>query len=326
MIANAKSLRKKMLQDRLKCLEDDINTVNEKISQTIDEVQCNQLKRHFESLFKDYEDVETQIKQLAPSDISYGTRYNNWEEHLCKINFSHANNILKWTSEKVFTEQGGAVFFLLQNYSSMGGKWCVEKIKSALADQGSWSPKTVGFTSRDIVTEEEFLRRLGSCFGIKEQSTTAIINKIYNSLHTGSTVFIEINIFSINTATNFLEWIINNFWIPLINKLPEISAKKPFIKFVMILTVEDANIRDCLPPSVISKNTEFNSRKLFEVELSNWTQGEIWKWLCSFSGLANSGIQGEDIKRMTENVYKITQGRPLDVYHQLMHELDQAFR
>lgn len=328
MSVDAVSTQKKVLQERYDAIEADFISVNKQIPQTRDAADRNRLQRNSDDLFNQMTELEAQLKS---SGINYNERYKKWEENLPEINFSQANRIFSNIFDKFFVE-GGAAFFLLQNSRSMGGKWCVEKIKAHLKYKGGvWSPREVGFLSWEQPNQFEFIIRLGASFGIKvdsnnlEQSTKTIIDKIYESLQINSTIFIEIKIFSIDNQPIFLDWVINNFWISLISKLLEIRDDLPLVKFIAVMTVETPIPSDCLPPLILAEK-EFQSQSFFEIELCNWTEIEIKNWLYKFSGLVDHGRQREEIERMARAFYQESQqGRPIDVYSLLTGELTRVF-
>lgn len=324
--------KKKMLQDRYNALEADYISVNQQILQTRDKADRNQLQRQADDLFEQMIGVETQLKQCQSSDRTYNDYYKNWEEHLPQINYSQASQLFNRIFDH-FGEKGGAVFFLLQNCHPMGGKWCMEKIKVALKDKGVWSPRAVGFSSWEQPNPTDFIQRLGTSFNLEdntspiEVATQRLIDKIYNSLQIDSTVFLEIRLFSLDNQSDFLAWLIPQFWVPLISRLRLIRQELPLVKFVAVMVVETKIPQTCRSSDLFCQGGKLSPQKIIELKLGNWTEKEIRNWLYRYSGLAtpNVGRTPREIEQMSRVVYQMSQGRPIDVYSILMNELTRVF-
>ena len=324
--------KKKMLQDRYNTLEADYISVNQQILQTRDKADRNQLQRKADDLFEQMTGVEAQLKQCQSSDITYNDYYKNWEKHLPQINYSQASKLFNRIFDH-FGEKGGAVFFLLQNCHPMGGKWCMEKIKASLKDKGVWSPRAVGFAAWEQPNPTDFIQRLGASFNLEdntspvEVATQRLIDKIYNSLQIDSTVFLEIRLFSLDSKSDFLAWLITQFWVPLIRRLPLIRQDLPLVKFVTVMVVEMQINQTCRSPDLFCQGGKLSSKKIIELKLGNWTEKEIRTWLYRYSGLEtpNIGRTPREIEQMSRMVYQASQGRPIDVYSYLMNELTLVF-
>ncbi|EDX76075.1 hypothetical protein MC7420_5509 [Coleofasciculus chthonoplastes PCC 7420] len=329
---NALSTKKKILQDKYNALEADYISVNQQIIQTRDKADRNQLQRQADDLFEQMERVESQLNQCQSSNTTYNDYYKNWEKHLPKINYSQASQLFNRIFDH-FGEKGGAVFFLLQNCHPMGGKWCMEKIKASLKDKGVWSPRAVGFAAWEQPNPTDFIQRLGTSFNLEdntssvEVATQRLIDKIYNSLQIDSTVFLEIRLFSLDSQSDFLTWLIPQFWIPLISRLRLIRQDLPLVKFVTVMVVETEIPQTCRTPALFCQGGKLSPKKIIELKLGNWTEKEIRTWLYRYSGLAtpNVGRTPREIEQMSRVVYQMSQGRPIDVYSILMNELTRVF-
>jgi hypothetical protein len=332
MQVDALNTRRILLQERFQALEADYVGVNQQIIQTRDAAERNRLQRQADDLFEQMTAVETQVKQLESTDVSYNEYYKNWEDCLPEIDFRQASRIFSYIFDR-FDERGGAVFFLLQNCRPMGGKWCVEKLKSSLRNKGVWSPRPVGFSAWEQPNSTDFIRRLGASFNLEEstasagQSTQTLIDKIYESLQIDSTVFFELRVFSLDNQSQFLDWLIQQFWIPLIVRLPTIRQKLPLVKFVAVMVVETEIPKSCLSPSLFCEKGKFNSKRIIELKLHNWTEKEIRNWLYRYSGLTapHVGRTQLEIERMARAVYQFSQGKPLEVHSAIMEELTRVF-
>jgi len=324
--------KKKMLQDRYNALEADYISVNQQILQTRDKADRNQLQRQADDLFEQMIGAEAQLNQCQSSNTTYNDYYKNWEKHLPQINYSQASQLFNRIFDH-FGEKGGAVFFLLQNCHPMGGKWCMEKIKASLKDKGVWSPRAVGFAAWEQPNPTDFIQRLGTSFNLEDNTssvkvaTQRLIDKIYNSLQIDSTVFLEIRLFSLDSQSEFLAWLIPQFWVPLIKRLPLIRQELPLVKFVTVMVVETKIPQTCRYPDLFCQGRKLSPKKIIELKLGNWTEPEIRTWLYRYSGLAtpNLGRTPREIEQMSRAVYQVSQGRPIDVYSYLMNELTRVF-
>ncbi|MEQ9355467.1 hypothetical protein [Coleofasciculus chthonoplastes] len=329
---NALSTKKKMLQAQLDALIVDYESVYQQLSHTRDKADRNQLQRKADDLFEQMERVEAQLNQCQSSHTTYNDYYKNWEEHLPQINYSQASKLFNRIFDH-FGEKGGAVFFLLQNCHPMGGKWCMEKIKASLKDKGVWSPRAVGFAAWEKPNPTDFIQRLGTSFNLEdntssvEVATQRLIDKIYNYLQIDSTVFLEIRLFSLDSKSDFLAWLIHQFWVPLISRLRLIRQELPLVKFVAVMVVETEMPQTCRSPDLFCQGGKLSPQKIIELKLGNWTEKEIRTWLYRYSGLATPhvGRTPREIEQMSRMVYQVSQGRPIDVYSYLMNELTRIF-
>jgi hypothetical protein len=314
-------------------LEKQIGIAYEQLSSVTDDVDYERLDRKIEILNERLSKAEHQLskaKRLSGQGSSHRYCYNSWEEHFPKINFSQASRICDSIFNR-FEDRGGAVFFLLQNCHPMGGKWCVNKIKASLTEKGILSSREVGFSAWEQPNQTDFIRRLGASLGIEvntarlEQATQAIISKIHESVQEDIIILIEIKIFSIDTENDFLGWLINQFWVPLIRQLPAINQNNDLpVKFIAVMTAETTIPTNETSTYLFCERGKFNSQKIIELELHNWTEREIKKWLFRFSGLDTQRMERE-IKHMARAIYQGTQGRPIEVHSVLMEELTKVF-
>lgn len=138
-------------------------------------------------------------------------------------------------------------------------------------------------------------------------------------------MFIQIDIYDLSSQDTFLDWFVQRFWCKLLGRLPEISQKHPLIRFVAVLSVRGSIPKDFLLSDLCCKSNKFDSKKILELPLKKWTEQEINNWLLNFSGLTatNIGVSPEEIKRMAENIHRVTEGQPRDVYNELMEEMSK---
>ena len=294
-----------------------------------DKVSCQKtidgLEREIKKLESELE-LELESERLKSSAKSYNEAFKKWEENFYKINFKQAGKILGDILSR-FEDKEGAVFFLLQNSQTMGGKWCINKLEKFLQGEGVWNrPYRVGFSSWEQPSPEDFLKRLGGELGVEEPSAQTIIDKIFKSLQSGSIVFLELTLFTASTDDNLLDWFFKYFWVPLVAKLSDVCQEHPLVKFVAVVAVNDSVSENCLAPELYCTEQSFSSNKVLNLPLQEWTEAEIKTWLLRYSELnaPNVGRTPQEMGKMAKSVYRVTKGVPLEVYSVLMEELTKV--
>ncbi|MFB2934941.1 hypothetical protein ACE1B6_06650 [Aerosakkonemataceae cyanobacterium BLCC-F154] len=277
--------------------------------------------------------LKAEIKRLREleigSDRLYRNYCNTWEEKIPKIDFSKANAIVDHIFKKIKNQEGAALF-VLQNSRSMGGDWCITNIKSQLQNIGIlYSPGKYEFLAHQQANQIDFLNFLAQKFkyepytGAPSRFIDELIEKICSSLCSGNILFIQVDIYSLDSQNQFLSWFLKEFWCPLVRQLPEISQQHRLVRFVAVLSVGDLIEKDCLPDVLYCKKTKFDREKFLELPLQKWEQKHIEDWLFSFSELTSPPIRctSTQIEEMARRIHKVTKGEPNQVYNQLMDQM-----
>ena len=329
---NEKRIRKK--KEHLKVLLQQWELASNQLIATLNQSEKPSIQKTIDDLEKEIDELDNKIKKLQLSsfqgdtDKVYSNHSRNWEEKFPKIDFKNTNKILKSTLDK-FEDQEGAALFLLQNSRSMGGHWCIKNIKSQLQGIGKWySPCEFEFLSHQEANPSDFLNYLAQKFAVQPCDqiptyTERIINNICESLCNGNILFIQIDIYDLNSQDTFLDWFVQQFWCTLLRRLPEISKKHPSIRFVAVLSIRGSIPKDFLLSDLCCKNYNFDSKKFLELPLKKWTNEEIKNWLFKFSGLTAIGVTLQEIERMAENIHRVTKGKPDEVYKELMEAMSK---
>lgn len=321
-------------------LYEKLNSAYGQLVKTLNEADKPSIQQTINGLESEIKQLEDDIEKLklvssrTENDEIYRKCLRHWEDQLPKIDFEKANRVLKSILGEIEKKEGAALF-LLQNSRSMGGNWCIKNIKFKLQDMGMWYPPCeFEFLSYQQANPIDFLNFLAHKFSVQPcleeipTYTDEIINKICDSLSSGNIFFIQVDIYKLNCQDQFLDWFVHQFWCTLLERLPGLSQKHPLIRFVAVLSVRGSIPKDYLQPYLCCKKQNFDSKKILELPLQKWSHLEIKNWLFNFSGLTASHIgrtplKRLDIEQMAQTIFQITQGKPSEVYSELMEAMSK---
>jgi hypothetical protein len=299
------------------------------------------LQKQADELLKDYGEQQSELEQVteALAQQEHGQVgklssrqppnhiYLHWEEHLCRIDFAKVSRLIP---EIIRDEpQGAAAVFLLHDSYRMCGGLCLRHITKYLADLSAEPLRhiEVGFSEYETPSAREFLRRIGKYKEISSEAdlntlATAIIDKICSSLSSAGIVLIELKIReSLEVYEEFVVWFLCSFWEPLVNRLPQITAERRYIKLIALI-----HVRNLVPKKALSLYRctikEFQGTKLLDLPLEKWELRDISAWLFKYSGLAHQGSARttEQIEKAAMVIYKNAKW-PNDVYNQIREML-----
>lgn len=219
----------------------------------------------------------------------------------------------------------------------MGGRWCTQKIRYQITSNlGILSPPCeIGFPNYQKADSVEFLNRMAERFTVDvrpnrgniQVCVQALIDSIVHSLIGGHTFLIEVDLYALTPQDDFLEWFVNDFWIPLISRLPTVAAQKRMVRLMAILSVAGYVPEPCLPQHICCEGAAISDGKILNLPLQSWTELEICDWLFNFSGLTAqlSRLPGLDIERMAKNIHAVTAGEPNKVHDALLTTMTKIF-
>jgi len=307
---------------------DDLNT-------NLDQSQRPVIEERIRQVAAKIKEVEEEIRalKLASADESqvlqsqvYRESFNSWEDNLHRIDFSKVNKSLRSIYDRLDGKSGSALF-LLQNSNAMGGKWGIKAIRDRLQDLGKdwYPPLEYAFPLHRSIHQADFLSEVAQKFnyqmsGDTEQKIiTDLIEKIYGALYGGQVFLIQIEIPQLDAKSTFLDWFVNQFWCPLVRRLPTVSQTSPLVKIFAVVTVRGSVNKTCLSDELICPNRQFDGEKILNLPLQKWTEADICNWLVSFSGLMSPaiGMTKPEVENMARSIYQVSEGRPSDVYHEL---------
>jgi len=301
-------------------------------SKSMSDVDKISIDLSIDQISDEIKSTQSEIRKLKISQQGTSVRHRHiaqvWDEHLHKINYSRVNTLIRPIFDDLRQQEGSALF-LLRKSRSMGGRWCRQKVKAQI-DQELGSrlmPCEVGFTHHQSATSVEFLSSLAQRFAIDAESSLGDVNyftkkltaHIVDSLVSGDILFLEIDICTLDSQANFLEWFVQHFWDGLTGLLPVVSLQKRKIRLIALISVRGSIPRKCLPSAICCKKSNFSGSKILELPLQKWSEKEICNWLFDFSGLTNMNnpLADNEIVHMAKSIYAQTDGIPKDVYDEL---------
>lgn len=267
-------------------------------------------------VWEEIQQVDKELSLLQAATVE-GRRRADWREHLPKINFKEAVEI---TQELILgCDSRCGALFLLPNSLSMGGEWCVARIRDMLGDwTQDFKHYPIEFTYRSQLDEESILSHIAHYLDVEprpddlDEYSRSIIRKICGSVQSGSIVFIELRGWELfYHMPDILRWFVDSFWVPLVRELPAIALESARVKFV-VMVVSDLPVGE-LPPAYTCGRHEFDNEKVLELPLQKWSRDEIKEWLQYFSGW-----KAQDIEELAGTIYaSSSRGLPALVYKAL---------
>jgi hypothetical protein len=322
-------IRAEGLNKLIAARSEDYEKLIDQITRTNNDADRNRLNREAESILEEIENRERELKKLNLSGGNYRQSSSHWEDNLYRINFSSVKTQLRNICQQI-EDQEGAALFLLKNSQAMGGKWSLKLIEQSLQALGTWYPPLeFGFLQHQIANPADFLSAVAKRFDAQisenseTQTVTELIRKIYGALPAGHVFLIQIEIPYLDAKSTFLNWFIRQFWCPLVRELPVVSTISPQVKVFAVLKVRGTVDDACLQENLCCPQEQFDCERALELLLQPWTEVEIRNWLVQHSGLMSLaiGLTRPEVERIARTIYQVSQGRPIDVYHELMNTM-----
>jgi inactive STAND/Effector-associated domain 9 len=326
-------------QKRLNLLIKQYESACRKLNKNNNDYEAPKIEEAIKDLENEIENIQKEINFLSDKSILNDENRQSmekrdlskkWEDDLHKIDFSKASKSLDTICSNVENQEGAALFFL-HDTNTMGGKWCIKKIQDRLQQVGNWYPPMIFvFPAKPIINHLDFLYGMACKFNISTEQISEsqlihnLINKIYTALRGGHVFLIHIEIPSINDKSKFLDWFVNHFWCPLVQKLPAMSVESPLVKIFAVISIRGAINKKHLPMDIFCQKQQFDQEKFLELTLQNWTEVDIRNWLIKFSGLMSPPLEmnRQDICDMAASIHQVAGGIPRQVYDELMREMD----
>lgn len=327
----------KIKENYLKILYKQYEALHSQKIQSLNEADKISIQESINNLEKEIKKVDEDIGKLRLSNINDNNSFKQriyslaWEEKLHRIDFLNSKKILKNVLDQLDNNEAEEVIFLIQKNISMKGQLLIKHIEFLLQEIGTWnSPCKFEFQKHQQVNNIDFLNFLAIRFEVQacsdpdniQKCIDNIVDKICGSLFGGDILFFQIDIYHLEPHNDFLEWFVQ-FWCHLVEKVSVIRNDYRFIKLVAVIAVSGLIPETCLKSSLYCTPEEFDGKKIIKLPLHNWTDKEICEWLLRHSGLNAShiGLKPQDIQQMAKAIYEITEGRPSEVYNELMEEM-----
>jgi hypothetical protein len=325
-VDSSRQIRLHALKERFDERVKEYKTLSEQIVFEVNPVNQVRLERQMRGIEVEMETLEESINLLDRSKQCSQKVLSDWEEDLPKIDFRKAIAAFHKIQQQ-FGENVGMALFLLQNSHSMGGEWCLRRIRDLLScDSSDFRRIPIQFPFYDTIDEAGLLDRLSKYFGIEcpqcdlQHHTDLVIKKIRSSIQMGSIILLELSVgIPVSLNDRFFPWLLHEFWGPLVRELTGLGQDAPLARFVLIILVNNV-----IPPELIEPfccRGEFNPEKIVELLLERWEEGEIRNWLITFSGL-KTRLNRDQISSMARGIYLTSNsGEPNSVYTLLIRNL-----
>lgn len=326
---------RKNLVERIADLEKQWAATSAEITRTLNPGDKVRLQLKADALDAEITALESELDRLDADVQMPAPRGPIWQEHLPEINFHDALGLFNTIDDELNRRDGGAATFLVHDSYQMGGKHCLSRLKKRFKTLDR-PPYVIEFSAGKRPDGATFLRELGRYLGYDPQfnrdlpagtlvpQTQEIIRQLLGSVHCGSVVLLELHIRShVGLHDSFLPWFLDDFWYPLTDAVPRLTADYPMVKFFALIMVDHA-LTD-LPTHLCCRHDQFDGRKLLELPLHPWTSREIRQWLFQFVGPFATGRTRNDMDALAQYIYDISNGRPSDVEKLLHDHLPQLF-
>ncbi|PAX57114.1 hypothetical protein [Brunnivagina elsteri] len=319
-ISRTTKLQKQMLEEKLASLSEQCTVVNEQMNSERDARSHLLLKKQGDELLEQMKQVEMELNQLEASENNPNQKYIDIKKNLPEIDFDKARKLINKELEKKEIES----LFFLENSHSMAGELCISIIRNLL-EKNHGNPRHFPIGINIMSRQDHFgiLEPLAKQLQVHtvfqdntdiQESTNEIINKICQSICTGSVIFFEIN--NWNNLTNqceIIRWFLDDFWQPLVSKCKN-KKDTPGIKIICVIDAE-------YPIESEYKQVFKNYSKLIELPLTTWNEKHINEWLVRYSSCFinyQSNLTGSKINEIGKQIFlKTNKGIPRMVSQEL---------
>jgi hypothetical protein len=314
------------LEKRLAAVEADLET-----SQTTEQRQALQesAKQLLELIERNQRDLESLEKELDRSSTvkTNGARIvTQWDEHLHKIDHAKSKKMTSIMLQKIERVPSRSSLFLFQKHEKFLGKRYVEHLKKTIAssDIGHFSqPYRVGIPEGQP-TPIEFLNNLGEQLGVellptKEMAVELILARIKSVLKGCNIFFIEVNLPDLYGNCEFVCWFMEEFWGPVIDRIPEFLVENKSALFIGVMTIEADLDKDFLKERSCTP-TKFADGKFVVLHQEKWKEEDIRNWMRKFSRL---DLSAEQIEKIPRSIYQTAEGLPFATEVKLLQELER---
>lgn len=300
----------------------EVERVEQKRDTTIDPSNQVRYRDEVRNLWEEIENIEKEMRLLEQRATPDHQRL--FQEHFHKINFREAMEILDRLISRSSMDFLAALF-LIQQSTSMGGEWCVQRIREHLASKTvNFRELNINLPSYDLIDKRRLIELLANAFHVEERPTddqllqANIIRHLHSSFRNGSILFVAIhNWEALQPQEEFLRWLLKEFWGPLVAGLPAVAQRARQIKVVFVITASTKIMSRDLRSSFFCTTSRPEPEKIIELPLRHWTIDDIRRWLDAYSGL-----DAAQVDRIAPRIYSASKnGYPSLVHKALVDYL-----
>lgn len=264
--------------------------IGEQIAGELNEDNKEVLRTRREKIKREMDKIWSRLDKLERRSSDLARQYLTFKEDLPQIDFAEVMDEVIGLIQSF--RQGGDVLLLLQESLSLSGDLCLQRIRDEFKRKtGNFLPYRLEFYSGDSLNEYGWLETLGGYFGLvagshPEELAKSVIEKICQSVKSGSTVFLEIHKWDdLPCQEETLSWFMQHFWVPLIKCLED-RTKYPRVKLIAAIVVEAELSPACFSQTCLCE-PETSPFRWVKLPLRNWTQEEIQEWLECYPAIGN---------------------------------------
>lgn len=311
-----------LLQDYQAVIAQQSHTLNEADKMRLQR-QADTLNQQMDNIADQLDALEQDNHQVARTDSAhdYNRRYLALQSKLPRIDFKSLEPTLRRLLAP--SEHACAALLLLQNSYTMGGTYCMARLRELLQGETlDFKYWPVGFDPRGRTDELAVLQGLAGYMNLDPQPdqslpdySQAVIETMMGSLQSGSIIFIELKKWEYLTpGPQVLEWFMG-FWQDTVNALAATTRQLHQVKIFALIIADPPLPQQHLKAEHQCSARQFDNTKILELRLKKWTLREIQEWMGAYSGLP-----APQIDRIAHKIHGATQGLPSAVARALLEE------
>jgi hypothetical protein len=264
-----------------------IRAASEQRRTTLNKADEVKLDGQIESLKKDYQALQDEIKRLRSGDpLSLSPEAldrlkaqmrREWEQELKWLDFDQAENDLH---EIIRVQRQNAVLLLLKQGTQMKADLLLQRICNRVLDTRRIKEYREPILDSGPVDALAFVEkwraslRLAPADGDLNAIVKAIVATLQGSVQSGQILYLRIEVDAV--VDGFFGWFLEIFWKTLVGDTILIEKKIPI---VVILTLNNAEKLPSVLQSLCCTKNVFNAEKYFAIKLKNWSEADIAHWL-----------------------------------------------
>ena len=325
-MAETSGTRRKTYAARRARLGEQLAAVELDLAKAPREIDRLRLEKEAEDLLQQIEEIEAKLDECDSEATVPNVRNCNLDQALQRLDFTEAKKIAEMLKQQ-FDLTGGAVLFFLQKTRLQMGHYCVQEVLNIMMREQIIGDEIVGALTYSVgldptpshCNEVEFLEQLASYFNLKNGSDLETLSrqlriKIHGLIELGTTIFIEVKgLDDLLEKEEFLKWFINSFWEPLVAQV-EPASKQYKSKLIVALTA-DGPIPSVCSPDHFCDCQQFDSYKMLELPLPDWTAQDIHDWLIRFRAWSNqlSTQDNSNLLATATRIHRVNAGIPQNI-------------
>jgi hypothetical protein len=301
----ARRVRLQENHKRKKSIEEEIAALNNQITMSPNRVDRIRLKRQFEDLFEELDDLSKEIDSINTTE----QKDEFTKLHLAEIDFKESR---KQISEKCksLEDEGGFLGFIIENCHNYKGDLLIEVIRDQFKNgKPNFKEIIIDPRSGNLTNNHGWIMCIAESLKISLDrallTPEILVDTIIQDCCSYQTFFFELRNWGDleDSQTKLLDQFYNTFWMSLIERKSQILSRVKNVCFVSVVSDGGILHERCF-------NLRFQNIK---INLINWTEKDIENWL----GKRKSFNSDEELEKEARKIFRESQGMPLGVYAKL---------